>query len=107
MSLSFTTIPDRTGPAVYIIGNGLSQLDKQLHELGNQIVSLVNNDTQVVILDSSRGDGMKFKESYSLQFIPCLLVVLDDDTIARSWEVNLPRAEEVSYVLSHINGSMR
>lgn len=107
MGLSFTTIPDRTGPAIYLIGTGQSQTETQLKELGNQIIELTADDTQVVYLDPNHGDGLKVKEFYSLQVLPCTLVVLDDDTIARQWDSTIPKAEDISYALSQINGSMR
>lgn len=107
MALSFTTIPDRTGPAVYLIGNGQSQTERQLISLGNEINEVTPGQTQIVYLDPTRGDGLKIKEFYSLQVLPCILVVLDDDTIAHTWENTIPRQDEVTYIISQITGSLR
>lgn len=107
MALSFTIIPDRTGPAIYLIGNGQSQIETQLMELGNQINQATAEDTQIVYLDPNHGDGLKVKEFYSLQVLPSALIVLDDDTIAHQWDNVIPRSDEITYILSQINGSMR
>lgn len=107
MALSFTTIPDRTGPAVYMINNGLSQSESQLIELGNKVNDMTSDDTQIVYLEPNTGDGLKVKEFYSLQVLPCVLIVLDDDTIAHQWDNTIPRPDEITYILSQINGSMR
>lgn len=107
MALEFTNIPDRTGPAVYLFGDGASSLiNDKVIRLGTEIDTLTAKETQVVYLDPSRDDGLKVKEFYGLATFPCVLIVMDDDTIPTSWTGELPRADEVSYVLNQINGSM-
>ena len=107
MALEFTNIPDHSGPAVYLIGNGQSQLERQLTELGKLIDEATPEQTQVVYLDPTRGDGLRIREFYSLHYLPTVFIVMDDDTIAQQWDVTLPRFEEVTYALSQITGSMR
>lgn len=107
MALSFTTIPDRHGPAVYLIGNGSSRTETQLQKLGEQIDSATNDNTTVVYLDPRQGDGLRVKEFYALRRLPCVMIVMDDDSVPYQWNTTLPRAEEVTYTLSQIGGSMR
>ncbi len=106
MGLEFTNIPDRSGPAVYIIGDGSSMSEARLRQFGEEVDALTPDETQVVYLDPRSGDGLKIKEFYSLQALPCVLIVMDDDTIYHSWEVQIPTADQVSYTLSQVTGSM-
>lgn len=52
------------------------------------------------------GDGASVKEFYGLTNFPCVLILMDDDTIPQQWSQTIPRADEVAYALSQINGSM-
>lgn len=107
MGLSFTSIPDRTGPAVYFIGNGSSLIESQLIALANKIDMSLRQKVQLEYFDSTRGDGLRVKEFYALSIFPTVLIVMDDDTIVQQWDHTLPRADEVTYALSHIAGSLR
>jgi len=107
MGLEFTNIPDRTGPAVYIFGDGTTQTEQRLIAYGQEIDGLTPDETQVVFLDPQRGDGLRVKEFYGLTSFPSVLIVMDDDTINQLWSVQLPPADQVSYALSQVNGSMR
>ena len=106
MALEFTSIPDRTGPAVYVFGDGTTQVNQQLMELGNAIDRLTPDETQVAFLDQSHGDGLSVKEFYGLTDFPCVMIVMDDDTVPYQWTLTLPQPDEVSYALSQITGSM-
>lgn len=105
MALEFTNIPDRVGPAIYLLGNGNMTLDTQLKELGEKIDQATPDETQVVLLDINRGDGIRVKEFYGVSVIPTIMIVMDDDTIPYQWTDTLPQPQEVSYQLSQINGS--
>lgn len=107
MALEFTTIPDREGPAVYIFSDGTTQSEQLLKQLGEEVDKLTQETTQVVFLDHTRGDGLATKEFYGLTTFPCILIVMDDDTIPQQWNGALPRADEVSYAISQITGGMR
>ena len=76
-------------------------------QLGEEIITRCNQQTQVVILDPRRGDGLRIKEFYAISELPCVMIVIDDDTITHRWAISLLKAEEVTYALSHINGHMR
>lgn len=106
MALEFTNIPDREGPAVYLFGDGTHTTETQMQELGVAVDKETPEETQVVYLDPTRGDGLRIKEFYQLTVFPCVLIIMDDDTITQSWQFSLPRAEEVIYALSQINGDM-
>lgn len=106
MALSFTTIPDYHGPAVYILHGGDSRTEQQALRLGEEIDARSNQQYQVVYLDPKRDDGLRVKEFYGLTDFPCVMVVLDDDSIPHQWTHTLPRADEVTYVLSHLTGAM-
>jgi hypothetical protein len=74
---------------------------------GQEIDALTPDETQVVFLDPQRGDGLRVKEFYGLISFPAVLIVMDDDTVNQLWSVQLPPADQVSYALSQVNGSMR
>lgn len=105
MALEFTNIPDRTGPAVYIFGDGTSQTETQLLDFARRVDDLTPDETQVVYLDPARGDGLAVKEFYGITSVPYIMIVMDDDTIPYSWQ-SMPQPDEVSYALSQISGSM-
>jgi hypothetical protein len=104
MALSFTGIPDKHGPAVYIFGDGTSQLEKRLIDFGEEVDKLTPDETQVVYLEPSRGDGLRVKEFYALSNFPVTMIIMDDDTVYHMWESNIPQPDQVSYFLSQING---
>lgn len=104
MTLSFTSIPDQHGPAVYVFGNGTSQMEQRLIALGKEIDQLTAADIQVVYLDPNRGDGLRVKEFYALGNFPVVIIVMDDDTIYQKWEGSLPQADQVSYAVSQAGG---
>ncbi len=106
MALEFTNIPDRTGPAIYLFGDGTAQTEEQLMRFGNEVDALTPDDTQVVYLDPTRGDGLSVKEFYGITSFPHAMIVMDDDTIPYQWEYTMPQPDEVSYALSQITGSM-
>lgn len=107
MALSFTDIADRHGPAVYIIGSGDARSERIISELGNEVDKLTNGKTQVVCLGARSGDGLRVKEFYGLAYFPCVLIILDDDTIVHQWDCTLPRAKDIVYTLHHISGGVR
>ncbi|MFZ1458370.1 MAG: hypothetical protein WAT17_00625 [Candidatus Saccharimonadales bacterium] len=106
MALEFTNIPDRTGAAVYILGDGTTQTEMQLIKFGEEVDALTPDDTQVVYLDPSRGDGLRVKEFYGITEFPYIMIVMDDDTVPYAWQRSIPRPDEVSYELGQIGGSM-
>ena len=107
MALGFTSIPDRSGPAVYVFGDGTSQTEQILKQFGEKVDDLTHDETQVVYLDPSRGDGRATAEFYGLTQFPCVMIVMDDDTVPQQWNLTIPQPDEVSYVLSQITGGMR
>ena len=106
MALEFTSIPDRDGPAIYILTSGSSQLEDQLTKFGEEVDALTPDETQVCLLDPNSGDGLSIKEFYSLTTFPVIMIVMDDDTIYHLWTEDVPQPSEVSYYLSQVNGSM-
>ena len=107
MSLSFTTIPDRHGAAVYLLSDGLSTTHRTLTDLANEVLKSTP-DTQIVLIeDTRRGEGRAIVEFYGITSLPAILIVMDDDTVPHSWLHTLPSPSEVSYQISQINGSMR
>jgi hypothetical protein len=107
MALSFTNISDRQGPAVYILGDGSSHTESRLQMLGAEIDKATAKEVPIIYLDPRRSDGLKVKEFYGIRRLPCVMIIMDDDTVPNQWNTSLPRAEEVVYTLSHISGSMR
>lgn len=106
MALEFTDIPDRNGAAVYLLSNGQHTMENELRTLGEEIDRLTPHDTQVVLLDSSRGDGIRVKEFYSITTTPTAMIILDDDTVPYQWTGSLPQADQIAYHLNHIEGSI-
>lgn len=106
MALSFTSIPDEHGPAVYIFGDGTSQLEQRLIAFGEEVDKLTPDETQVVYLDPNRGDGLRVKEFYALTNFPVVMIIMDDDTLYHTWDGTLPQPDQVSYYLSQINGGI-
>lgn len=107
MGLDFTNIADRHGAAVYLLTDGSSYSERQLIKYAEEIKQRTNNLSQVILIDPLRGDGVRVKEFYGLTSFPAALIIMDDDTIARSWIGQLPAAQEVTYALSQISGTMR
>ena len=106
MALEFTNIPDRTGPAVYLVGDGSGEQHRQLEDLGAAIDAATPEETQVVYLDSTNGDGLNVKEFYALMDFPTVMIVMDDDTLYQSWTNDLPQPDQVAYYLSQVGGQM-
>lgn len=107
MTLEFTNIPDREGPAVYLLGNRM--LSDRLQRLGNEIDTALPDDTQVVYLDVDSGDGAAVKGFYGIEDaqLPAVLIVQDDDQIYQGWYgEDLPSVEVVAQEIRQITGSM-
>lgn len=108
MGLEFTNIPDRDGPAVYLLGTVPQQ--QQLNTLGVAIDAATPDETQVVLLDIDSGDGAKVAEFYghSREQLPVVMIVQDDDTVYQSWSgLDLPAADVVAYTVGRITGAGR
>lgn len=88
------------------MGDGTMQLERRLIAFGEDIDKLTPDETQVVYLDPSKGDGLEVKSFYSLQYLPVVMIVMDDDTLYQTWAGDIPRPDEVAYYLSRINGAM-
>jgi hypothetical protein len=61
-----------------------------------------------VFLEIHGQDGRSVAEFYNIQesSLPAVLIVMDDDTIYKSWfGVDLPSAEDVAYDLRTITGA--
>ncbi len=105
MALEFTEIPDREGPAVYLLGNVM--IEDKLRPLGDEVDKLTPDETQVVYLDIDTGDGAKVAEFYSFsrESLPVVMIVQDDDTIRKSWQgQDLPAADIIAHELSQLTG---
>ncbi|MCA9331252.1 hypothetical protein KC957_04315 [Candidatus Saccharibacteria bacterium] len=106
MALEFTNIPDREGPAVYLLG-AAPQLD-QLTQLGQQIDAATPDETQVVLLDIDSGDGAQVAEFYGFmrEQLPAIAIVQDDDTLYQTWlGIDLPAADVIAHYLNQITGA--
>lgn len=106
MALEFTNIPDRQGPAVYLLGN--SATEGRLRPLGEEIDSKTAAETQVVYLDINSRDGAQVAEFYgfAVEILPVIMIVQDDDTLIKSWYgQDLPAADMVAYELNQITGA--
>ena len=104
MGLSFASIQDEHGPAIYISGDGTAQTENRLMRLGEEVDKLTSSDTQIVYLDPTRGDGLRVKEFYALTVFPALIIIMDDDTLYQKWEGYMPRPDQVSYAISQAGG---
>ena len=107
MPLSFTNIPDRDGPAVYIIGTRM--LENDLQRFAGELNTAAQGVYQIVYLDVDSQDGAAVAQFYSVthEELPAILIVMDDDTIYKSWfGQTLPRADELIYELNQITGSL-
>lgn len=106
MTLDFTSIPDRRGPAVYLLG--LPPNEDTLRQLGQEIVAQVGGAAQVVYLDSESADGIQVAEFYGLmrESLPAVLIVQDDDTLYQSWAgTDMPAADVVAHYINEIVGN--
>ena len=106
MALEFTTIPDREGPAVYLLGH--TGCEDQLKQLGTTIDSLTGSTIQTAYLDINSGNGTEVAEFYGYvqEQLPVILIVQDDDTVYQSWHgMDLPAADVVAHYLNELTGS--
>lgn len=106
MALEFTDIPDREGPAVYLLGN--TMIEDRLKPLGEQIDKLTPDESQIVYLDVDGADGAKVAEFYGFarESLPVIMIVQDDDTIYKSWQgQDLPAVDVVAYEINLLTGS--
>ena len=46
-------------------------------QLGEEIIYRCNQQTQVVVLDPRKGDGLRVKEFYAISELPCVMIVMD------------------------------
>jgi len=99
MALDFTNIPDRQGPAAYVLGDGSSLQEKELQDYVARLNESTRNESQAIYLDSTRDDGLKVKEFYQIQQFPCVIIVNDDDTLGTTWYGLMPQPDEVRYEL--------
>lgn len=107
MALESTNIPDFIGAAVYMLHDGNTITEGNLLRLEQEIVQRTQNTVQIVRADVRMGDGLRIKEFYGITTLPAVMIIMDDDTVPQQWGPELPRAEDVSYAVSQINGSMR
>jgi hypothetical protein len=108
MGLEFTNIPDREGPAVYLLGTVPHQ--RRLTALGEAIDAATPDETQVVCLDIDSGNGAQVAEFYGFmrEQLPVVMIVQDDDTIYQSWHGHdLPAVDVVAHHLGQITGHGR
>lgn len=106
MTLDFTSIPDRQGPAVYLLG--LPPNEEALRQLGQEITVATAGAAQVVYLDSASADGIQVSEFYdvTIESLPAVLIVQDDDALYQSWtRSNLPAADVVTHYINQITGN--
>lgn len=106
MALEFSTIPDREGPAVYLMGH--TGCEDEAKKLGEDIDALTDDAIQTVYLDVQSGNGAQIAEfyGYSLDQLPVVLIVQDDDTIYQAWQgIDLPAADVVAHYLEQLTGS--
>lgn len=86
MGLDFTSIPDRTGAALYVLHTGnsveLDRLERLKHDIETQ------DSHQVVLIDINTPDGEKVRDFYDLDAgqLPTALIIGDDDGIAFRWD---------------------
>lgn len=105
MALEFTDIPDREGPAVYLVG-AASQMD-QLAQLRQEIDMITPAELQVITLDIDSGNGSQVAEFYGFtrEQLPVVAIIQDDDTLYQSWlGIDLPAADVVVHYLDQIAG---
>lgn len=107
MALEFTNIPDRTGPAVYILSDAGVREEIELTKFGMDIDNATPDETQVVFLNVQKGDGLAIKEFYAVTVFPTVLIVQDDDTIIQGWYGQVPQLEQVVYYLGQATGTMQ
>ena len=108
MALEFTNIPDRQGPAIYLVG--MKPQLSHLTALGEEIDAKTPDETQVVLLDIDSHDGANVAQFYGLrrEQLPVIMIVQDDDTMHDSWYGHsLPRADVVAHQLNQITGANR
>ncbi len=106
MALEFTTIPDREGPAIYLLGN--KSHEDVLTVLGRAIDDITPDESQTVCLDIDSGNGAQVAEFYGYmrEQLPVIMIVQDDDTIYQSWHgIDLPAADVVAHYLNELTGS--
>lgn len=108
MGLEFTNIPDREGPAVYLLGAAPHQ--RELVALGEAVDAATPDETQIVCLDIDSGNGAQVAEFYGFmrEQLPVIMIVQDDDTLYQSWYgQDLPAADVVAHHLNQITGAGR
>lgn len=106
MGLDFTDIPDRQGPAIYIVG--ATMLESQLQPWRDRLAAILPPESQVIYVDINSSNGAKISEFYEIEpeKLPAIMIVMDDDTIYKSWfGPDLPSVETVTYEHAQITGS--
>ena len=106
MGLEFTTIPDREGPAIYLLGN--RSHENTLTKLGEAVDATTPEETQTVYIDIDSGNGAQVAEfyGYTREQLPVVMIVQDDDTIYQVWQgIDLPAADVIAHYLNQLTGS--
>lgn len=106
MALEFTTIPDREGPAVYLLGH--TGCEDQVKRLGEEIDAATEDAIQTAYIDIQSGNGAQVAEfyGYGLEQLPVVMIVQDDDTVYQEWRgADLPAADIVAHYIEQITGS--
>lgn len=103
MGLSFTSISDRHGAALFVIYDG-SELDRRKW---SDFADRVSKETgaQTVVLSVKDQDGERVRDFYDLDImtLPHVLVVRDSDELAQQWAgQHLPQLTDVTYALRQV-----
>ncbi len=104
MGLDFTSIPDKTGAALYILHTGSMLEAERLEHLRDEISRTDNH--QVVLVDVTTADGEKIRDFYDITAdqLPVAMIIADDDSIAQQWSGDaIPAADVITYQLDQIS----
>ncbi len=101
MGLSFTSIKDKPGAAIYFLHDGTTTQQRLLERIAQEVHDRAPT-YQMVMLSGRDRDGDGIRDFYSLDpdNFPHILVVSDDDQVVQSWSgQTLPTSDQLSYAM--------
>lgn len=106
MALEFTGLPDRHGPALYLLDQNPGQ-DDALVALGTAVDDATDEDTQVVYLRAQSAEGQQVADFYNVTQFPAALIIMDDDQVYHSWFFTLPQPDEAVTTIARAGARLR
>lgn len=103
MGLSFTSIPDRSGAALYVLYDGTEIQRRKWQDVADKVTA--ETKAQTLVLSVRDKDGEMIRDFYDLNpmVLPYILVVRDNDEIFHSWNgQSMPQLGDITYALKQV-----